>query len=103
METLSRSILNEELRHLVTENLLFGQQDGRFSDDDSFMEKGIIDSTGVLELVRLLEQRYSILLDDDDLVPENLDSINNLSRFVEAKLRRTESEEQPTPGEGVCC
>jgi len=72
---------------LVVENLLFGQDDGKFSDDDSFLEKGIIDSTSVLELVSLLERQYQIKIEDEDLVPDNLDSINNLSRFIQTKLQ----------------
>ncbi len=73
---------------MVVENLLFGQVDGQFSDDDSFLEKGIIDSTSVLELVSLLERQYQIKIEDEDLVPDNLDSINNLSRFIQTKLQR---------------
>ncbi len=73
-----------ELREFVQENFLFGQE-AAFSDDDSFLEQGIIDSTGVLELVAFLEDRYQITVDDEELVPENLDSINNLLRFIAAK------------------
>ncbi len=72
------------LRDFIRENFLFGQ-DAAFSDDDSFLEQGIIDSTGVLELVTFLEDQFKIAIDDDELVPENLDSISNLVRFVESK------------------
>jgi len=87
MQITSNSTLSlcRDLRTLVDENLLFGQTDGFYSDDDSFMEKGIVDSTGVLQLVTLLEEQFQIRILDDDLVPENLDSINNLGRFIEAK------------------
>ena len=85
----SHSALCRELRTLVDENLLFGQTDGFYSDDDSFMEKGIVDSTGVLQLVTLIEEQFQIRILDDDLVPENLDSINNLGRFIEAKWSET--------------
>ncbi|HEX5431957.1 MAG TPA: acyl carrier protein [Bryobacteraceae bacterium] len=78
--------LSRELRGLIVENLMFGQGDGLFTDDDSLIEKGLIDSTSVLELVQILENRYSIKVEDDDLVPENLDSINNIRRFIGAKL-----------------
>ena len=73
--------LNEELRQFVTENFLFGV-DSRLADHDSFLDKGIIDSTGVLELVAFIQQRYGIQMQDHELVPENLDSIDNLVRFV---------------------
>jgi len=72
------------LREFVRENFLFGQNTP-FSDDDSFLGLGIIDSTGVLELVAFLESQYQIRIGDEELVPENLDSINNLVRFLETK------------------
>ena len=72
------------LRAFIRENFLFGQETP-LSDDDSFLELGIIDSTGVLELVAFLEHQYRIRIADEELVPENLDSINRLLRFLEAK------------------
>ena len=72
------------LRQFIQENFLYGQE-VTFSDDASFLEQGIIDSTGVLELVLFLEEQYQITLEDDELVPENLDSIDNLARFLESK------------------
>lgn len=76
-----------ELRQFVIDNFLFGQGNGNLRSDDSFLDKGIIDSTGVLELVVFLEEKYHIKIDDREFVPDNLDSINNLVRFVEAKLQ----------------
>jgi acyl carrier protein len=78
-------ILAFEVRQFINENFLFGQMNGSLSDEDSLLEKGIIDSTGVLELVTFIEKNYHIAFDDADLVPENLDSIGNLVRFVETK------------------
>jgi len=72
------------LRHFICENFLFGGQDS-FSDDASLVEEGIVDSTGVLELITHLESTYGIAIDDDELVPENLDSISNLARFIAGK------------------
>ena len=74
----------DSLRAFIQENFLFGQQ-VTFSDDDSLLEQGIIDSTGVLELVQFLEEQYQITVADEELVPENLDSIGNLVRFIDAK------------------
>ena len=76
--------LAKDLRQFVRESFLFGQEI-TFSDDDSFLELGLIDSTGVLELVAFLEGEYQIRVEDDELVPENLDSIGNLVRFIESK------------------
>lgn len=55
------------------------------TDSDSLLDKGIIDSTGVLELVGFLEENYQIQIEDEELVPENLDSINNLVKFIQKK------------------
>ena len=60
-----------------------------FADDDSFLQKGVIDSTGMLELVAFVEERFSIKLDDAELVPQNLDSLDNLCRFLETKQKKT--------------
>jgi len=75
----------EELRRFVVSNFLFGQEDDRLGDDTSFMESGIIDSTGVLELVQFVEQQYGIQVEDEELIPENLDSLANLARYVSSK------------------
>ena len=77
--------VRDKIRAFVVENFLFGKDDG-FADDTSFLEEGIIDSTGILELVSFLEEEYSISVEDEELVPENLDSINNAVAYVERKL-----------------
>ena len=79
--------IHRELRKFVVENFLFGSPDTPLADDESFLETGIIDSTGVLELVAFLEQRYEIAVADQDLMPANLDSIDRLARFVQRKLQ----------------
>jgi acyl carrier protein len=80
--------LNEELRAFVTDNFMYGKPYEGFADDDSFIERGIIDSTAVMELVAFLEVRYRIKLLDQDLIPDNLDSVNGLARFVESRLQK---------------
>lgn len=77
--------IDQELRHFIIQNFLFGQDDGNLGNSDSFLEKGIIDSTGVLELVAHLEERYGIAVSDDELAPENLDSLDRLTAFIEKK------------------
>jgi acyl carrier protein len=74
-----------ELRQFLVENFLFGKEDAPLANGDSLLELGIIDSTGVLELVSFLEQKYGFTINDDELVPENLDSIDRLVRFVTRK------------------
>lgn len=79
--------IESELRQFVIDNFLFGQVDVQLENDDSFMERGIVDSTGVLELVAFLEKKYQIKVEGKDLIPDNLDSITNLRRFLESKLQ----------------
>ncbi len=77
----------EKVRVFIVENFMFGNDEG-LSDDTSFLEEGIIDSTGVLELVDFLEQTFSIKVDDEELIPENLDSIQNLVAYLSRKQQR---------------
>lgn len=76
--------LEAQLKQFVVENFLFGKAAG-FQSDDSFLEKGIIDSTGMVELISHLESTYQITVEDSELVPDNLDSVNRLVAFVERK------------------
>lgn len=75
-------VIHEEVRNFIVVNFLFGQ-DTPLADDESLLEKGIIDSTGVLELVGFLESRFGIRVQDGEIIPENLDSIRSLTRFIE--------------------
>jgi acyl carrier protein len=77
--------IEQQLRQFVINNFLFGQGGDQLSNHDSFLEKGIVDSTGVLELVAFLEDQYQIKIEDEELIPANLDSIDNLVRFIEKK------------------
>lgn len=79
--------MEKELRQFIIQKFLFGQSDLEFSNEDSFIERGIIDSTGVLELIAFLEKKYQIKVGGEDLIPDNLDSITNLRRFLETKLQ----------------
>jgi acyl carrier protein len=88
-ETIAR-----EIKDFVVTNFLFGQQGAGLADDQSFLESGVIDSTGVLELVAFLEQRYGIAVADRELLPENLDSVQNVSRFVARKLETPQLDKQ---------
>jgi acyl carrier protein len=74
-----------DIKQFIIDNFLFGNADG-IQDDTSFLEEGIIDSTGVLELITFLEEQFKIKVEDDELVPENLDSINNVIGFLARKM-----------------
>ena len=77
----------DEIRAFVVENFLFGN-DENLMDNTSFLDEGIIDSTGILELVSFLEEEFSITVDDEELIPENLDSINNATAYLGHKLNK---------------
>ena len=76
--------MKEKIKAFVVENFLFGKANG-LGDDSSFLDEGIIDSTGILELVSFLEEQYDFSVEDEELVPENLDSINNVVAYLERK------------------
>ncbi len=75
----------QEIRSFIFDNFLFDADDGVLLNDDSFLDKGIIDSTGVLELVEWLEETYAIGVNDEELLPANLDSVNQLAAFIARK------------------
>lgn len=79
--------IDQQLRQFVISNFLFGQGGDQLSNHDSFLDKGIVDSTGVLELVAFLEELFQIKIEDEELIPANLDSIDNLVRFIEKKAQ----------------
>jgi acyl carrier protein len=74
------------VRQFVQEKLLFGDKSASFNDETSFLDSGMIDSTGVLELVVFLESKFSIRIADEEVVPENLDSVSRIAKYVGAKL-----------------
>ncbi len=74
-----------KIKAFIIENFLFGNANG-LKDETSFLEEGIIDSTGVLELVTFLEEDFGITVEDEELIPENLDSINNVTAYLEGKM-----------------
>lgn len=76
----------ELIHNFIIENLLFGDDDG-LSDDMSFIENGIVDSTGILELVAFIEDTFGITVEDEELTPENLDSVKNVVQYLEQKKR----------------
>jgi acyl carrier protein len=74
----------ETVRRFIIDQFLYGEDDG-FRDDSSFMETGLIDSMGIMELVAFLEKTFHIKIEDHELVPRNLDSLKQIQTFLEAK------------------
>ena len=77
--------LCQDIRELIVSNFLFG--DGTtLQQDTSLLDSGTVDSTGVLELIMFLEEKYRLKIQPDEVVPDNLDSISRIVRFVKGKL-----------------
>ena len=78
--------IRQSIKKFILENILFEDKEDILNYDDSFLKKGILDSTGILEVVSFIEEKFNISVDDEELIPENLDSVNNLTRFVNEKI-----------------
>ena len=74
--------LKSQIRGFIVENFLYGEDNENLSDEDSFLEFGLIDSTGVLELVAFVETELGVAIKDSEMVPENLDSVDAIATFV---------------------
>jgi acyl carrier protein len=77
--------ITQRVRSYILENYLFTDDPQALDDEDSFLEKGIIDSTGIMEVIFFLEDSFGITVDDDDMIPENLDSVNRIAAFIGRK------------------
>lgn len=90
-----------DLRRFIETTFLAGAaQREPLATDESLLDRGVIDSTGVLQLVGFIEETYGITVDDDDFVPENLDSLARLVAFLERKCQVTPAARAATPVEG---
>ena len=81
--------MNSDIKDQITKFLLnsFVKESGLVLDDDtSFLEEGIIDSVGVMELVAFLEQTFGFRVEDEEIIPDNFDSINKLLKYIQLKL-----------------
>jgi acyl carrier protein len=76
-----------DIRSYVIDQFMFGQGGEQLSNQDSLLQKGILDSMGVLELVAFIEKRFGVKVEDDEMLPANLDSVNKVADFVSRKVR----------------
>jgi acyl carrier protein len=74
------------VRQYISENFMFGSGSVALSDSDSFLDHHVLDSTGFLELIGFLEETYSIKVGDAEMIPENLDSLDNIAAYLARKL-----------------
>ena len=77
--------VTKEIRDFVIENFLFGQDRDGFSNEDSFLDHGLIDSMGILMLVEFVKERFSVSIDDEEIIPDNFDSVRRVADFVQSK------------------
>lgn len=75
-----------KVRAFIQDNILMGARSVAFGDADSFIEHHVVDSTGFLELITFLEEAWGIAVDDEEMVPENLDSLDAIEAYVARKL-----------------
>jgi acyl carrier protein len=85
------------IRDYVLENFLYTDDASKLSNDDSFLEKGVVDSTGVVELVMFVEETFGFTVADEDIVPDHFDSMERLARYVQLNVAQT----MPDAGELV--
>ncbi len=78
-----------KLRAYIMDSFLMSEDDSVLEDGQSLLDTGVIDSTGVLELIQYLEETFGIAVDDDELIPENLDSLERIASFVVSKKSGT--------------
>lgn len=81
--------IERRIRNFILENYLFTSDDGVLQTDQSLVQTGVLDSTGMLELVSFLHEAFKVEVYDDEMIPENLDSVDRLSTFVKSKLAVT--------------
>lgn len=84
--SIEKGEISNQVREFVINNFLMGGSDS-FEDNDSFLDKGIIDSTGVLEVIGFLEETFEITVEDSEMLPENLDSVENIKNFIATKTQ----------------
>lgn len=78
--------IKAQVRQYILDNFLYSDDEGDLTDDMSLFDNGVVDSTGVLELVGFIEDTFEVAVDDTDLVPDNFDSVDRIVAFIQSKL-----------------
>jgi acyl carrier protein len=78
--------IEAQIRKYVAQNLLFSDDGFGYDDDDSFLQEGIVDSVGVLELVLFVEETFGAAVDDQEITPDNFDSVTKLANYIRSKV-----------------
>jgi acyl carrier protein len=78
--------IKDQIRQYIAQDLLFSDNGFKYGDDASFLEEGIVDSLGVMELVFFIEETFGLTTTDEELTPDNFDSVNKLANFIQRRL-----------------
>jgi acyl carrier protein len=78
--------IEAQVRKYVAQNLLFSDNGFEYDDDVSFLQEGIVDSVGVLELVLFVEETFGVNVNDQEITPDNFDSVNKLANYIRSKV-----------------
>lgn len=81
--------IENKIKAYIAQNLLFSGDEFKYSNDVSFLEEGIVDSLGVMELVSFVEDHFGVSVDDQEITPDNFDSVSKLAAYVQGKLNGT--------------
>jgi len=79
--------IHETIRQFILENYLFTDDTSQLALDDSLLGRGIVDSTGMLEIIMFIEEQLGVKVRDEDMVPENLDSVNRIAAYVTSRRK----------------
>lgn len=82
---MSASSIEAQVRSYILENFLYTSDERKLKNTDSFLEDGIVDSTGILELLMFVEETFGIEVDDEEVIPDNFDSVERLQRYIQTK------------------
>lgn len=78
-------MIQKQIRDFLAENILFTTDGFSYGDDDSFLEQGIIDSVGIMELILFVEETFCVRVDEHEVTPDNFDSVNKLAGYIQSK------------------
>jgi acyl carrier protein len=79
--------IRDKVRDFILENYLFTSDTSALGLDDSLLERGIVDSSGMMEIIFFIEEKLGVAMRDEEMTPDNLDSVNKITKFVQGKLK----------------
>jgi acyl carrier protein len=74
--------IETQIRNYILENFLYTKDEGKLQNDASFLEDGIVDSTGILELLLFVQETLGVQVEDEEVIPDNFDSVERLTRYI---------------------